>query len=179
MFFEPETNKALSTWISFCLKTEIFSPAWPTTHLYSVRRKWSPKTHLSKTLSRVESFINAVLLYLCGSMKTEVFANDYVMVLDRVYPAHAYELRRHHLAGSDTSKCAGSHWRWYRFQSMLRFCLDRQKGLKNATYGRGFVLKTEKVSVSYKSGYVWRGPKLIRHWSVNSNILSMSAVMWN
>lgn len=128
----------------FVWQRRFFSPAWPTAHFYSVRWKWSPKTHLSKTLSRDKSFINAVLLYLCGRMKTEVFASDYLMVLDPVYPAH--ELRRHHLAGSDTSKCACSHWRWYRFQWMLHFCLDGQKGFQIVIYGRGFVLKTEKKS---------------------------------
>ena len=102
----------------FVWQRRFFSPVWSTAHLYSVRWKWSPKTHLSKTLSRDKSFINAVLLYLCRRMKTEVFANDYLMVLDPVYPAH--ELRRHHLAGSDTSKCACSHWRLYRFQCVVK-----------------------------------------------------------
>ena len=33
-------------------------------------------------LSRVEMFENAVLLYSCGWMKTDVFENYYVTVMD-------------------------------------------------------------------------------------------------
>ena len=96
-------------------------------------------------------------------MKTEVFANDYVMVLDPVYPAH--ELRRHHLAGSDISQCCLFVWMG-------------KKRFKNATYGLGFVLETDKKSpFPNKSGYVWRGPKLIRYWSVNTIISSVGALM--
>ena len=51
-------------------------------HVYG--EKGHTKHIFSKTLSRVEIFKNAVLLYSCGQTKTEVFENDYVMVLDPV-----------------------------------------------------------------------------------------------
>lgn len=108
-FFEPETDKALSTRIRFCMKTEIFFLRFGlASTCIQCAENGHRKRIYSKTLSRVESFKNAVLLYLCGCMKTEVFANDYVMVLDPVYPAH--EPRRHHLAGSDISQCCLFVW---------------------------------------------------------------------
>lgn len=51
-------------------QTEMFATVWPIGHAYPVRTV--RKTRLSKTLSGVEIFENAVL-YSCGWMKTELF----------------------------------------------------------------------------------------------------------
>ena len=65
-------------------------PVWPTVHTYPV--KIVTERIFSTTLLEEEVFENAVLLYSCGWMKTEVFENDLVTVLN-------------------TSKCACSHQR--------------------------------------------------------------------
>ena len=90
------------------------------------------KRIFSKTLSRVEIFENAVLLYSSGCMKTEVLDDDYVTVLD-------------------TSKCACSHQRWYRFLSLLRFREDVQKRLKKSNVWTRIFLKTEKRNIRFQT----------------------------
>ena len=94
---------------------DLFSPFWPTVLLSGQRKRI-----FSKTLSRVEIFENAVLPQSWGWVKhEEVFENDYV-------------------TGSDTSKCPCPNKRWYRFRSLLCFCVKGQKRSKNAACGRRF-----------------------------------------
>ena len=85
-----------------------------------------------KTLSKVEVFENAVLLYSSWCMKTEVFENDY----DTMY---------------NTSKCACSCQRQYRFHwTLLCFRVDAdsvENGEKKSPY-------------SNKDGYLGRGLRL-------------------
>ena len=85
-----------------------------------------------KTLSKVEVFENAVLLYSSWCMKTEVFENDY----DTMYNA---------------SKCACSCQRQYRFHwTLLCFRVDAdsvENGEKKSPY-------------SNKDGYLGRGLRL-------------------
>ena len=85
-----------------------------------------------KTLSKVEVFENAVLLYSSWCMKTEVFENDY----DTMY---------------NTSKCACSCQRHYRFHwTLLCFRVDAdsvENGEKKSPY-------------SNKDGYLGRGLRL-------------------
>ena len=50
----------------------------------------------------------------------------------------------------DSSKCACSHQRWYRCQSLLRFYVVGQKWLKDATCGRGFVWKMRRELSVFK-----------------------------
>ena len=61
----------------------------------------------------------------------------------------------------DTSKCVCFHQRWYRFQLLLRFCVDGQKRLKNARCGREKVWKTGQKILPFptQNGYVWTGLK--------------------
>ena len=104
----PSTRK-------FCLKKDFFPSMYSLACRLHVSSKKGHRTHLlPKTLSRVEFFEDAVLLYSCGWMETDVLENDYVTVMD-------------------TSKCACSHQSWYRYQSLSRFLLDGQKLFKNAT----------------------------------------------
>lgn len=80
MLFTRNT-RAPSTRVRFCLETRIFfSSVGPFVQTYPA--KTVTKNILSKTLFRVEIFKNAILLYSYGRMKTEVFENDYVTVLD-------------------------------------------------------------------------------------------------
>lgn len=80
MLFTGNT-KATSTRIRFCLKTDIFFFGWAFCPNVS-GENGHQKRILSKTLFRVEILKNAILLYSYGRMKTEVFENDYVAVLD-------------------------------------------------------------------------------------------------
>ena len=101
------------------------------------REKGHRKCIFSKTLSRVEIFENVVLPQSWGWVKHEkVFENDYV-------------------TGSDTSKCPCPNKRWYRFQSLLCFCVNGQKRSKNAACGRRFFFKTwcRRYNVSR---YFWK-----------------------
>ena len=65
--FQHETNACInihapSTHARFRLKKEIFSPTWPTVHTYPVKTVIE-NASFQKTLSRVEVFENAVLLF--------------------------------------------------------------------------------------------------------------------
>ena len=66
----------------FCLKTEILPFCLAACPPHVSGENGRLKLIFSKALSRVEMFENAVLLYSCGWMKTDVFENYYVTVMD-------------------------------------------------------------------------------------------------
>ena len=68
-------------------RTYFCVPVWRTVHSYPVKTVTENAT-FQNSLSREKIFENAVSLYLCGWMKTELFENDYVTVLD-ISNAHA------------------------------------------------------------------------------------------
>ena len=61
------------------MKTEIFSPVWPSVHTYPVKTGYQ-KRIISKTLSSVEMFDR--LAVLVWKDKTKVVENNYVTELD-------------------------------------------------------------------------------------------------
>ena len=61
--------------------TYFYVPVWRTVHSYPVKTVTENAT-FQNSLSREKIFENTVLLYLFEWMKTEVFENDYVTVLD-------------------------------------------------------------------------------------------------
>ena len=71
-------------------------------------------------------------------MFTESWSSDQVMQ------------RASYVTVLDSSKCACSHQRWYRCQSLLRFYVVGQKWLEDATCGRGFVWKRRKELSVFK-----------------------------
>ena len=93
----------------------ILRPVWPTVHTYPV--KIVTERISSTTLLEEEVFENAVLLYSYGWMKTEVFENDLVKVLN-------------------TSKCACSHQRWYLQTVFIRYYVfaARPKACSQASF---------------------------------------------
>ena len=62
----------------FVWKRNFFLTDWPSVHTYPVKTI-AGKQNFSKTLSRVEMFENAVFVFSCEHLTTELFYNDDVM----------------------------------------------------------------------------------------------------
>ena len=84
-FQENEWKTAGKLWsrphVSFCLKKDFF-PSSLACRLHVSGKNGHRKRVFSRTLSKGEIFDDAVMLYSCGWMETEVHENDDVTVMD-------------------------------------------------------------------------------------------------
>ena len=116
------------------------------------------KRSLSKTLSRVDLFENAVFLLLCGRVKTELFENADVIVSIHSPSEHALGslgIRQGHFVYlfSDFEYHSVLVWTGMILKTLL-------------VWTRIFFIWIKKDAFSTISGYVWKRPK--RHAHCNS-----------
>ena len=127
------------------------------------------KREFSRTLSRVEIFEDALLLYSYGWLETKVLENDYVTVVDTSINACSHQ-SWYHLQSISTPvltlltppwpSCAEELWGRDCVFSHYCFFFWTSKNYSKTQRVRGFFWKTGKKfrPFSNKHGYVWTRP---------------------